>query len=237
MDEGFVSTSAGHYVRLALLFCATLLGLLVLGFLFGCSSASADDGGPDDGGLVPVVADVAGGVVETVAPVTAPVAEAIPLAGVPLSPVATTVTTVTTIAPVAGDVLGSTPAGPLVGSVATTLDTTIESAVATLAGAVAPVVHLSSGIVPVAVAVQAAAASGIIAAVDLLSGGAIGLVADRRGPSGIGSLASGASLSTTALPAAALGAGFLVLLFSRRLRLVSCALPVSPVYETDTSPD
>ena len=54
---------------------------------------------------------LAGGVVETVAPVTTPMTAAIPLADVPLSPAATTVATVTTIAPVAGDVLGSSPAG------------------------------------------------------------------------------------------------------------------------------
>ena len=90
MDQGIVSpTTAGHYVRLALIFFASVLGLLVLGFVFGSSSASADDGGPDDGGLVPAVAELAGGVVETVAPVTAPVAAAIPLADVPLSPAAT----------------------------------------------------------------------------------------------------------------------------------------------------
>jgi hypothetical protein len=49
--------------------------------------------------------------------------------------------------------------------------------------------------------------------------------------------ASGPPLSNFTLPVAALGSGFLVLFFSRRLGLVSSALPVSPVYETDTSPD
>ena len=88
MDQGNVATttSAGHYVRLALIFLASLFGLILLGFAFGSSSASADDGGPDDVGLVPAVAELAGGVVETVAPVTTPVAAAIPLVDVPLSP-------------------------------------------------------------------------------------------------------------------------------------------------------
>ncbi len=87
MDQGIVSpTTAGRYIRLALILLASVLGLLILGSAFGSSSASADDGGPDDVGLVPAVAELAGGVVETVAPVTTPVAAAIPLVDVPLSP-------------------------------------------------------------------------------------------------------------------------------------------------------
>jgi len=233
VDQGISSTTAGHYVRLALLFCATVLGLILLGSVFGSSSASADDGGTDDGGLVPVVADLAGGVVETVAPVTAPVTEAIPLVDVPLSPAATTVATVTTIVPVAGHVLGTTPAGPLVGTLTKTLDTTLD----TLTGALAPVVDLLSTAIPATAAAQSAVGSTAPAITALIAGSAQGVWTDARDPFGTGSVASGTSLTTTALPAAALGAGFLVLLFSRRLRLVGSTLPVSPVYETDTSPD
>jgi hypothetical protein len=233
VDLGISSTTAGHHVRLALLFCATVLGLILLGSVFGSSSASADDGGPDDGGLVPVVADLAGGVVETVAPVTAPATEAIPLVDVPLSPAATTVATVTTIVPVTGHVLGTTPVEPLVGTLTKTLDTTLD----TLTGALAPVVDLLSAAIPATATAQAVAASTVPAAGALIAGSAEGPWNDAREPFGTGSNASGASVTTTALPAAALGAGFLVLLFSRRLGLVHSTLPVSPVYETDTSPD
>lgn len=211
MDQGFVSTTAGHYVRLALIFMASVFGLILLGFVFGSSSASADVGGPDDDGLVPAVAELAGGVVETVAPVTTPlVTAAIPLADVPLS-----------------------PAAPVVRTLVKTVDSTIDA----LTTAVAPLVHLLSAVLPATATAPASAASIVTAAGTLISGTANGFWPDARDPFGTGSIASGASVTTTALPAAALGAGFLVLLFSRRLRLVNSALPVSPVYETDTSPD
>jgi hypothetical protein len=236
MDQGIVvtTTSAGHYVRLALIFFASVLGLLVLGFVFGSSSASADDGGPDDGGLVPAAADFAGDVVETVAPVTATVVDAIPLADVPSSPATTTLATVTEVAPLAGKMLGAAPAGPLVGSLAKSVDATIE----TLTAAVAPVVQLLTSLLPATATAQVLAASTVPAVGAVISGAADGVWLGAKGPLGMGAIgASGPTVSNTVLPAAALGAGFLVLLFSRRLRLVNNALPVSPVYETDTSPD
>lgn len=236
MDQGIVSpTTAGHYVRLALVFFASVLGLLVLGFIFGSSSASADDGGPDDGGLVPAVAELAGGVVETVAPVTAQVTEAIPLVDVPLSPAATTLDTVTEIAPVVGDVLGATPAGVVVGTLVKTVDEVVETTVGTLTEIVGPVLQ-AVPVLPIAAA--EAVASGIDGVVTVVSGDALGMWLNLTWPVGTGDIGtSSGALSTLTLPAAALGAGFLVLLFSRRLRLVDSALPVSPVYETDTSPD
>lgn len=241
MDQGIVATTtpAGHYVRLALLFVASVFGLLLLGFVFGSSSASADDGGPDDGGLVPAVAELAGGVVETIAPVTSPVAAVIPLADVPLSPASTTLATVTTVAPVVGHALGSLPAAPFVGALVKAVDATIDSTIAAAVGTVTTIVGPVLNLVPIVIApVTAEAATASIVAAGAISGAAQGLWLASPGPFGTGAIgASGPALTGFTLPAAALGAGFLVLLFSRRLGLVDSTLPVSPVYETDTSPD
>ena len=85
---------------------------------------------------------------------------------------------------------------------------------------------------------DAATASIASAGAAALSGTANGVWRADAAPFGTGQPGtSSASLTTTFLPAAALGAAFFVLLFSRRLGLVDSALPVSPVYETDTSPD
>jgi hypothetical protein len=240
MDQGIVvSTSAGHYVRLALIFVASVFGLILLGLVFGSSSASADDGGQDDGGLVPVVAELAGGVVETIAPVTVPVAAAVPLADVPLSPASTTIATVTSVAPVVGHALGSLPAAPFVGALVKAVDATIDATIAAAVGTVATIVGPVLNLVPIALAPVAAEAAGAsIISAGAISGAANGLWLATPGPSGTGAVgASGPAMTNFTLPAAALGAGFLVLLFSRRLGLVDSALPVSPVYETDTSPD
>lgn len=215
MDQGIVSTTAGHYVRLALILFASVLGLLILGFVFGSSSASADDGGPDDSGLVPAVAELAGGVVENVAPATAPVTAAIPLADVPLSPA-------------------------VLSPVVTTLETvtaTLDSTVGSLLGTVDPLIHLLPAVSAVSVDPPAATVSLAPAAALVIEGMANGAWLQTGGPLGTGAIASGAVAPLTALPAAALGAGFLVLLFSRRLGLVSSTMPSSPVFETDTSPD
>jgi hypothetical protein len=216
------------------MFCAAVFGLVILGFVFGSSSASADEGGPDTDGLVPVVAGGAGGVVEPVAPVTAAVTDVIPLVDVPLSPATHTVETVTAIAPLAADVLASTPAGPLVGTVAKTIDTTIGTALGTLTDTLTTVTHPGAATAPPGIAV---AAAHLAPAAAFASGLADDAQPDQRDPIGTGGIASGATGSSFALPAAAVGAGFLVLLFSRRLGPVDSALPVSPVYETDTSPD
>jgi hypothetical protein len=243
MDQGNVATttSAGHYVRLALIFFASVFGLLLLGFAFGSSPASADDGGPDDGGLVPIVTELAGGVVGTVAPVATPVVAAIPLADVPTSPVSTTLATVTDIAPVVGEVLESSPAGVAVGALVKTVDETIDSTIATAVGTVTDVVGPVVRVLPVAAvnsAIADTATASVVAAAGAISGTAHGLWTTTSGPLGTGAVgASGPAVAGFMLPVAVLGTGFLVLLFSRRLGLVNSTLPVSPVYETDTSPD
>jgi hypothetical protein len=242
MQEGVVSTAAGHYVRLALIFLASVFGIILLGFAFGSSSASADDGGPDDGGLVPAVAELAGDVVETVAPVaTAPVstvgAAAIPLDDVPLSPASTAIATVTEVAPITGDALGSLPTAPVIDALVMTIDATVNATIAAAAGTVSHALQVLPALATTTSIGEAAAAS-IVSASGLVSGTAHALVTGAPGPFGAGGIsAAGASLTGFTLPVAALGAGFLVLLFSRRLGLVNSTLPVSPVYETDTSPD
>jgi hypothetical protein len=213
MDQGMgVSTSAGHYVRLALILLASVFGLVLLGFAFGSSSASADDGLPDGGGLVPAVADV------------------------PLSPASTTHAAVRHEAPLVGQAMGSSAAAPVVGTLVTGVDTTFAAAIETVASAVGPVLHL----LPVLAhsPATADAAASLASSAATISGAAHGLWLGASGPFGMGVIgASGPSLGNFTLPVAALGSGFLVLFFSRRLGLVTSTLPVSPVYETDTSPD
>ncbi len=265
VNQGEVSTTPGRFVRLALIFFAAVFGLILLQLAFGSSSASADDGGSDDSGLVPAAAELVGDAVETVAPV-AEAAAAIPLADVPLSSTAATVasaaTTVvdrtpaspaTTIAePVTtvvdetllkvlgdagiGDALGAAPVGSLVLPVAGIVD----AAVKVIGEVASPALGVVPGVMPTAASesIGAAAASGISAAGALLSGVAEGVWRDDTGPVGTGQPgASSASLTITLLPAAALGAAFFVVLFSRRLGLMNGTLPLSPVFETDTSPD
>ena len=256
MDQGFVAPSAGRFVRRALIFFAAVFGLILLSFVFGSSSASADDGGPDDSGLVPAAADLVGGAVETVAPV-AQAAVAIPLGGVPLSspPVTTVVATVAHVTTashsasgaadgalvkvfgqtVIGDALGTAPVGSVLGPVAEVVDTTVT----VIGGVIAPLLGVVPGLVAtVASASVDAATASITSAGAALTATANGVWRAEAGPFGNPQPgAASVALGSTFLPAAALGAAFFVLLFSRRLGLVNSALPVSPVYETDTSPD
>jgi hypothetical protein len=263
--QGEVSTTPGRFVRLALIFCATVFGLLLLSFAFGSSSASADDGGPDDGGLLPAAAEIVGDAVETVAPV-AQAAAAIPVAAAPVSATLETASSTITavvdhtpatpataiVQPVStvvdgtllkvlgdtaiGDALGTAPIGSLLLPVAEVVDTVVKQ----LGEAVPPALGVVPGFVTTvaSASIDAAAASGISATAAAISGFAEGNWRIDAAPLGTGQPgASSASLTITVLPAAALGAAFFVLLFSRRLGLVNSALPVSPVFETDTSPD
>ncbi len=264
MIQGEVSTTPWRFVRLALIFCATVFGLLLLSFAFGSSSASADDGGPDDSGLVPAAAELVGDAVDTVAPV-AQAAAAIPLAGVPISSTletaSSTVTAVVEHTPSApatsvaepistvvdgtllkvlgntaiGDALGTAPVGSLILPVAEIVDAAVKQ----IGEVVPPGLDVVPGLVTAvaSASVDAAAASGISAAAATISGFAEGTWRSDGAPLGTGQPgASSASLTITVLPAAALGAAFFVLLFSRRLGLVNRTLPASPVFETDTSP-
>jgi len=242
VDQGYVSPTAGHYVRLALIFFCSVIGLLLLGFAFGSSSASADDGGPDGDGLVPAVADAVGGVAEHIAPVVSSTA-AVPLADVPLpepvvtlvsnAPAAGTVAIVSESAPLAGKILASSPVSPVVTTLVKAIDTTA-------AALVAPLLHATTALLPVTtLAAGLSTSAADVPAGWVSSGSAAGTLGVLLPTSPVGSTTgvSGMSLAGSWLPAVALGAGFLVLLRSRRLGLVNSAVPVSPVYETDTSPD
>jgi hypothetical protein len=261
VDQGYVATSpAGHYVRLALIFFASVFGLLLLTFAFGSSSASADDGGPDDGGLVPAVAGAVGGAVQQVAPAVAALAPTSAPLSPPVSSVAHTVAVVTHAAPATtittpvsgtvdgallkvigptaiGGVLGTAPVGSVLAPLAAVLDT----AVAGVGDSVVPALNVLPGLLTAWAGDSAAAAAASFVstgAASSISGFAEGTWLSGAEPLGTGPLGTaGAPAGGSALPAAALGIGFLVLLFSRRLGLVNSALPVSPVYDTDTSPD
>jgi hypothetical protein len=267
VNQGYVSTSsAGHYVRLALIFLASVFGLILLSLTFGSSSASADDGGPDDSGLVPAAAGLAGGAVEHFAPVVSATV-AIPLAGVPLSspdspvaPVIAAVTTVTEAAPATTistpvstavdgtlvTLVGPTPVGVLlgtapVGSILLPVAQAIDDTVTTVGDVIVPVLHVLQGLLPALAGESASAAAASV----ISSGGTATIWGSAHGwwpvastPLGTGEPGiAGAAAGSSSLLAAALGFGFIVLLFSRRPGLVNSALPVSPVYDTDTSPD
>jgi hypothetical protein len=243
-----VSPTAGRLARLALIFFATVFGLVLLTLVFGSSPASAADGGSDDNRFIPAVAELVGGTVDDIATV-AEAAVAIPAtleAATPTAPAATISGAVSgavdgAVAKVLGqtfigEALGSAPVGAVLAPVAKVIDSTITA----VGDVVAPVLDVVPGLVPAFVGASADAATASILSVGAtaLSGTALGVWTGETRPLGTGPPGtSGVSLTTTVLPAAALGAAFLVLLMSRRLGLVNDALPVSPVYETDTSPD
>jgi hypothetical protein len=115
--------------------------------------------------------------------------------------------------------------------------TVIDTVVDVVTDSVGPVL----GVLPRAATGDAAiaATASLVSphAAAAISGTAIGVWFGSIDPLGGTAHVSGTTAAGIALPAAALGFGFLVLLFSRRLSAVNTALPVSPVYETDTSPD
>ncbi len=248
-------------MRLALLFLAAVFGLVLLSLAFGSSPASAD-GGSHDSGLIPAATEL---VADAVAPVTQAVA-ALPVAGGPVSSAASTVTdSLTTAAAhvpaapaatiskpvsdavdgallkvfgqtVIGDALGPAPLGSVLLPVADVVDGTVE----VIGDVLVPVLDVIPGLVSTGAGASAAAVTASITstAATAISGFAHGRWPIELAPTGTGQPgASSASPTITVLPAAALGAAFFVLLFSRRLGLVDRALPASPVYETDTSPD
>jgi hypothetical protein len=243
-----VSPTAGRFARLALTFFAAVFGLVLLTLVFGSSPASADDGGSDDDGLVPVLAELVGGTVDHVSTV-AEAAVAVPApasAATPTAPAKTISETVSggvdgAVVKVLGqtfigEALGSAPLGSVLAPVAKVIDSTI----AAVGDVVAPVADVVPSLVPgfVGASADAATASIVSVGATALSGTAHGVWNGEARPVGTSPPgSSGVSVTTSALPAAALGAAFLVLLMSRRLGLVNDALPVSPVFETDTSPD
>jgi hypothetical protein len=118
----------------------------------------------------------------------------------------------------------------------------VDGTVEVIGGALVPVLDAVPGLVTTVAGVSAATSTAT-AAVAAAAGAAIWGYAQGRWPIELAPMgtgqpgASSASFTITLVPAAALAAAFFVLLFSRRLGLVDSALPASPVYETDTSPD
>lgn len=245
MNQGVpASTDApetGRFVRLMLIFFGTVLGLLVLSFVFGSSSASADDGdglGTELGGLV---ATVTTPVEQTVAAVTsAPAAPAAAPVAAITTPVAATVdSTLTTLvgSSALADVLGTTPVTSVLEPVVALVDTTLTD-VGSAFGPIAGTLDLA-GVLGRDLAVSAVPASTAIAtAATLISGAAAANIDQGLSPVGDGPIGA---LSSAAAPggllATTLGAGLFALLLLRRERFSHGEMPGSPVYATDTSPD
>ncbi|HWM32889.1 MAG TPA: hypothetical protein VNR36_01485 [Pseudolysinimonas sp.] len=264
MDQGIDFSRVGYALRLALLAVAAVLGLLILGAIFGSSSASAatadDDPAPSLGstlgGVVHEVTEVAAPVAAAIAPVAAPItAPAAPVT----APVTDAVETITASSPAASvttpvaavadtalvtattkilgselsdAVLGSTPVGSLLTPVAAAVDEALAGADDALVQTLRPAVAvLASNAAAVATVAQ------VLHTPALLAGSADGvlpleILGGQGDPSVLG-IAGGAS----PLPAAVLGGGLALLLAAWRRGLLTPAMPGSPVYATDSSPD
>ncbi|MCU1416853.1 MAG: hypothetical protein JWP32_1027 [Schumannella sp.] len=253
-DVNAAGPQTARLLRLALVVLAAVLGLLVLSMMFGSSSARADDGGdsPDPlgtavGGLVSQVTEPVEATVTAVShtaattPATAPLVHTVtPVASAAsiASPVAAladaTDVTITKIfggTPL-GTPLGTAPVRSLLDPVVALIDGTIAIAGDT-AGAVVPIV------VQPAVAAERAAVQAVPAVTSaLVSGAADGALAlrDRLGGPGT-SGSTGASPLGSGLLGAIAGAGFFVSLAVSRRTLAARAMPGSPIYATDSSPD
>jgi hypothetical protein len=247
-DVNAAGPQTARLLRLALVVLAAVLGLLVLSMMFGSSSARADDGGdsPDPlgtavGGLVsqvtePVEATVTA-VSHTVAAATtgtAPLVHTVSPVASAASPVAALAdaTDVTITKIFAGTPLGTAPVRSLLDPVVALIDGTIAAAGDT-AGAVLPIV------VQAAVAAEKAAVQAVPAMTSaLVSGAAHGalVLRDRLGGSGT-SGSTGAMPWGTGLLGAIASAGFFMMLAVSRRTLTTRAMPGSPVYATDSSPD
>lgn len=274
MDQGISTEPMSRALRLVLTFLAALFGLLLVSFVFGSSSASADDGSdtPDSlgdalGGLVSSVTEPVGetltAVTHAVAPVTQPVTAPVTQAPA-VAPVTHAVAEVTHAAPVAaitapvaqlidgtldkllggqasalGDAVGPTPVGSILAPVAALLDGTVAEVGDVVAPSVSPVtdapqaaVSVAAAVVPTMVAAVPVVADKLI---DAAAGGSLVLEPAPPAPSDDGTV--GLTSTGMTLFAATAGGMFLALLMLRRSTLVSRALPSSPVYETDSSPD
>lgn len=200
MNQGIASEPMPRMLRLALGFLAALFGLTLLGFAFGSSSASADDGAgsPDSlgsalGGLVSSVADPVHRTVTTVttavAPATKPVAAAVSKPSSSAKPAADAVAEVThakpatTItAPVAelvddtlaklldGTALGEALGPQPVGSVLAPVAELVDGSVAEVGDVVAPAPAADAAIPAVVATASATAVSALLAPVAVAHG-------------------------------------------------------------------
>lgn len=220
--------SRPHVVRTLFLLLGAVAGLLVLGAVFGASSASADDGQDEQGSASSLLGGVVSAVTETVAAPVHQVSAAIPAADAVAEIASTSAASVTTpVARVAdtivqdlvggtalGDLIGTQPAAAVVGPVAELADRTASADSPAIAELARP-------------AVTGAATADV---------SALGARGDRMPPPPVDEIVSGAP-STCVLAAALAMLAAPALLVLRRRGLLDRAVPGSPVSETDSSPD
>lgn len=234
MDQGDVSTTGTHHARLLLIFLGAVLGFLALSFVFGSSSASADDG-DDSRGLLASVDVVADTVTAVTSVATEPAAS-------PVTAIATPATTAAdeVVTSLLGDPVGTSPVTSIIVPVTTLADTALIG----LQDAVGPLLSPVTGTLGAALTpatgpiADAGAASGaVVSAPVTVLGVAAGLLASPVS-GGLGQPdATGAVPAPGALAAVATGIAFATLLVLRRRALPPVIVPGDPVYDTGSSPD
>ncbi len=242
MDQDAAQLSDGdgsRAVRLLLMLLVAIGAGIVLALTVGGPPAQADEATPDSGPPRSVVGVVAGGLTSATGRLT-PLVDAVPAATTAIGradSVAGLVTPVTgllddqLVAPVGG-LLGDTGEGlaEVVGPVFGLL-----RPVDAVLGASLTHPFVSAAVASWASTATIAAAAGPLLALAVpvdLPGGA-GLPAGGPSPGG----ASASSVLSPPLIAGLLGAAFAMLLASARRRMFDDAIPASPVFDTDSSPD
>jgi hypothetical protein len=256
VDQQAETSRLAHGLRLAIAALGVVLGLLVLSWIFGASSASAatrdDDPGPAIGSLVTEIGEAApigaplahvaepglhvvqsAHVVQSVQSVAqqAPVAAiAQPVASVADDSAASVVTGV--FGPEAADALGTGPVGAILSPLAGLVDDTLARTADVLT-APATTIGLLTDAAPAALT---AVTSPAMTAVTALTGIATGVLEGSATVPGDGAATSVAA-GGSPIPIAVLGGAFIALLAARRRLGADPGQPGAPVYETDSSPD
>lgn len=254
MDQEIETSRIVHVARLALVALGLVLGFLLLSAVFGSSSASAatrdDDPNPAWGSTAGVLVEsivepVAVPVAHTTAHIAKPstdavqtLAHAAPAAAItaPLAAIAddSTVAIATEIVgpEVADHVLAGGPLGTLLAPLAGFVDDTLAGAAGTLTVS-ASAMTLADDAAP---AVPTTVTSPVATAGAALIGIAAGVLDGATTDPGDGP-AAGVAGGSGLIPVALLGAGLFALLAIRRGLRLDPALPGSPIFDTDSSPD
>jgi hypothetical protein len=242
VNQGTLATPSTHVLRLVLMLFGAVLGLLVLSFVFGSSSASADDG--DDGSLGSTLGGVVTEVAKPVHVATQAVAHTVSHATTAVTHAAPAVTPVTKAATDAvAAVTEKAPATSILAPVApilTPIAGAVDEGLRDIGTAIGPVAGgIAAGIdTATAIADPTIASTPVLIANTAVSGiahGSLTLPGVSAGGSDPG--VSGASSAGSGLLATALAGGLFVLLAVRRQTRATPAMPGSPVYATDSSPD
>ncbi|HEV7741129.1 MAG TPA: hypothetical protein VGO65_01795 [Pseudolysinimonas sp.] len=254
-DVNTAGLHTARLLRLALVFVGAVLGLLVLSMMFGSSSARADDGGDSPDPLGTAVGELVSQVAEPVEATVTAVSHTVAAATPGTAPLVHTVTPVASAASIASPVaaladatdvtitkiFGGTPLGTSLGTAP--VRSLLDPVVALIDGTITTAGNTAGAVVPLVVQPPVAAERAAVQAVPavtsaLVSGAADGALAlrDRLGGSGTDG-STGASPLGTGLLGAIAGAGFFVSLAVSRRTLATRAMPGSPVYATDSSPD